>query len=402
MKLYLQFGYGMMEHVKHMFKQWGEGTVILSPRDMDENQISKLSSTLKTLNGRTLFDAQLYMPRSDHHGLLKHEYYQEFGGDNYTTSLLADIYRMKELFQELKRLNDLAATDGYIIPGIYCDEPDDVWAMSQASFLDASKKIFTDKRRLATLCVSSSLLCGKAEKIEQLIGMARKWEVDGFYVVPEGEYLEQNPIWFTNLLSLVAGLKLLEKEVIVGYANHQMLALACTGVDAIATGSWLNVRHFSLERFEEPSSTGGRKLPWYYCPCSQSEYKLATLEAFKRFRTELFINLKTDDSMNSGYIEPYFESGIEFKEQAAFRHYFQCMHKQSEIVSKSTYTDTFNIVYSLQDNAEKIIDSLRIQGLRQRERSYEGVGEACLAALKIFNQEKGLLMNRYWSDLTRF
>lgn len=49
--------------------------------------------------------------------------------------------------------------------------------------------------------------------------------------------MEQNPIWFTNLLSLVAGLKLLEKEVIVGYANHQMLALACTGVDAIATGA---------------------------------------------------------------------------------------------------------------------------------------------------------------------
>lgn len=107
--------------------------------------------------------------------------------------------------------------------------------------------------------------------------------------------------------------------------------------------------------------------------------------------TELFINLKTDDSMNSGYIEPYFESGIEFKkEQAAFRHYFQCMHKQSEIVSKkSTYTDTFNIVYSLQDNAEKIIDSLRIQGSKATENHGVSVDEACCSNSKNFQSRKG-------------
>lgn len=399
MKLYLQFGYGMMAHVKHMFKQWGGGTVILSPRDMDEDQMSRLADDLKLINGHTLFDAQLYIPRSDHHGLLKHEYYQEFGGDNYHTSFLADIHRMKDLFQELKRLNDLAKTDRYIIPGIFCDEPDDVWAMSQESFLQASEEVFVDKKTLATLCISSSLLCGKSEKIEQLIGMASKWNVNGFYVVPEGEYLEKNPTWFANLLSLVAGLKLLEKEVIVGYSNHQMLALACAGVDAIATGSWLNVRHFSLERFEEPTSTGGRKLPWYYCPCSQSEYKLATLDAFRRLRESFFDNLKTDSSMNSNYIDTYFDSSIEFKEQAAFRHYFQCLHKQSEIISKETYKDTFTVVYSLQENAENTIDAFRTQGLRQRERSYESVGESCMSALDIFNQEKGILMNRYWSKM---
>jgi len=403
MKLYLQFGYGMMAHVKHMFKQWGGGTVILSPRDMDEDQISRLSNDLKSINGQTLLDPQLYKPKSsDHHGLLKHDYFQEFCGDNYCTNILADGYKMEELFESLKHLNNLAKSDSYIVPGIYCDEPIDIWNMSQKAFLQTAEKVFLDKRKLATLCISSNLLSGKPEKIEQLIGLATKWDVDGFYVVPEGNYLEKNPIWFANLLSLVAGLKLLEKEVIVGYANHQMLALACTGVDAIATGSWLNVRHFSLERFEEPASTGGRKVPWYYCPCSQSEYKLATLDAFKRLRKvdgESIDNLKTDSSMNSHYIDPYFENDIEFKEQAVFRHYFQCLYKQSEILSRETYSDTFSVVYSLQENAEETIDVFHSQKLRQKERSYENIGEACMSALNIFHQEKGTLMKRYWPKI---
>lgn len=104
--------------------------------------------------------------------------------------------------------------------------------------------------------------------------------------------------------------------------------------------------------------------------------------------------------MNSGYIEPYFESGIEFKEQ---RRYFViifsvCISKVKLLAKVHT---PIHLILSIvfRDNAEKIIDSLRIQGLRQRERSYEGVGEACLAsALSI--KKKGLLMNRYWSDLT--
>lgn len=402
MKLYLQFGYGMMAHVKHMFKQWGGGTVILSMRDMEEDQISSLATDLKAINGKTLLDTQLYKPRSNHHGLQKHDYFQDFCGDNYTTSLLSDDEKMKELFMSLKRLNDLAQSEQYIVPGLYCEAPIDIWNMAQTSFLRASKKIFVDKKRLATLCISSSLLCGKTENIEHIIGLASKWDVDGFYVVPEGEYLEKNSIWFANLLSLVAGLKLLEKEVIVGYSNHQMLALACTKVDAIATGTWMNVRHFSLKRFEEPLSTGGKRVPWYYCPCSQSEYKLATLDAFKRLsegRGETIEDLKTDMSMNSHYIDLYFDSDIEFKEQAAFRHYFQCMHKQSQIVSKESYDDTYKTLYNLQNNAEKTIDALYMKNLRQSERSYRGIGEVCVAALEIFNQEKGTLMQRLWTKL---
>lgn len=400
MKLYLQFGYGMMTHVKNMFKKWSEGTVILSPRDMSEDQMSKLAQNITEYNGKTLLDPQLYVPRSDHHGLLKHDYYQEFGGDNFSTNLIADINSMDDLYTELKRLNDLAQTDKYIIPGLLCESPDEAWLMLQKSFLKASNNFFKDKDKLATLCISSKILNSTSpEKIEKLITYASKWDISGFYVLPEGDYLVNNSIWFTNLLTLVSGLKLLNKEVIVGYSNHQMLALACTKIDAIATGNWLNVRHFNLKRFEEPNSTGGRKVAWYYCPCTQSEYRYATLEAVKRLKTIDMNLLKTDISMNSNYMDSYFNNGIEFKEPDTFKHYFQCLYKQCEIVSKSTYEETFDTIVSLQINSEDMIENFSKHSLRERDRSYATVGEATNLALQIFNKEKGPLMRRKWSNI---
>ncbi len=44
MELYLQFGYGMMQHCRHLISNWGGGTVVLSPRDMNDRQLRTLSS----------------------------------------------------------------------------------------------------------------------------------------------------------------------------------------------------------------------------------------------------------------------------------------------------------------------------------------------------------------------
>ena len=53
-------------------------------------------------------------------------------------------------------------------------------------------------------------------------------------------------------MSLVAGIKRLGKEVVVGYANHQMLPLALAKCDAIAARNFLNVHWFQPEQFERP------------------------------------------------------------------------------------------------------------------------------------------------------
>ena len=56
MKFFLQFGYGMLAHSKHLISKWGEGTVILSPRDMTLEQIKALPKDIAKYGGKALFD----------------------------------------------------------------------------------------------------------------------------------------------------------------------------------------------------------------------------------------------------------------------------------------------------------------------------------------------------------
>jgi serine/threonine protein kinase len=43
MELYLQFGYGMMEHCRFLVSEWQGGTVVLSPRDLTDEQLGRLA-----------------------------------------------------------------------------------------------------------------------------------------------------------------------------------------------------------------------------------------------------------------------------------------------------------------------------------------------------------------------
>ena len=89
MELNLQFGYGMMDHSRHLIQTWGGGTVILSPRDLDGPQLQRLADDIRGLqNGRVLLDPQFYLPRTDHHRLTAHGYWPDayetnafFGGN---------------------------------------------------------------------------------------------------------------------------------------------------------------------------------------------------------------------------------------------------------------------------------------------------------------------------------
>jgi hypothetical protein len=84
MELYLQFGYGMMEHCRVLVERWGGGTVILSPRDLEDDQLSRMSTAIRALpGGSVLLDPQFYLPHADHERLCGHEYWP----DDYETGV---------------------------------------------------------------------------------------------------------------------------------------------------------------------------------------------------------------------------------------------------------------------------------------------------------------------------
>jgi len=101
MELYLQFGYGMMEHCRHLIERWNGGTVILSPRDLTGEQIERLGSEIVDLGGSILVDPQFYDPRADHHRLVEHEYWP----DEFDTSILSGGSALVDLLGRLLALN---------------------------------------------------------------------------------------------------------------------------------------------------------------------------------------------------------------------------------------------------------------------------------------------------------
>lgn len=282
MELYLQFGWGMMALTEELLRNWGGGTVILSPRDLEPRQILNFSRKVSSLGGEILLDPQCYARDADHHRLLRHEYFQIFSS-NSSSNLLTG----SGAGQLLSVISDLATTVGirrHILPGLLATAVDDLWFALQERFIEEAPKYFADGNLFATIALSSEVMLDEAQ-VESIIDRASNWPVSGFYVVAKGPtaYLVDNPVWMANLLILASGLKLLGKEVLVGYCSHQSLCLAVANVDAIASGTYLNVRNYSTDKFYMPGPEEFRqRTTWYYCAQALSEYTLPFMDMAKK------------------------------------------------------------------------------------------------------------------------
>lgn len=395
MDLYLQMGHGMMGIAKDLITSWGSGTVILSPRDLTEQQTVKFAEEIIKKNGNTLFDPQYYNPHADHKKL--NEWRHWF--NQYDTSLLSENEYISNLFAEIKNINDCVKTSAYIIPGILCNVIDKHWLTPQQIFLDQANIYFTDKEKYATLALEESLITDE-EDIEKLIQVVSSWDVDGFYIVPQGEYLTDEENWLANLTLLVAGLKLQNKKVIVGYANHQMLLLSCANIDAIASGTFLNIRHFSKNKFDEnEEDSQSRRTTWYYCPQAMSEYRKRTLDtAFNR--RDGSIDLLKPYGRITDYTNILFQgitpSSTEFKDTLSFKHYLDTLKKQCLISKKDTFENTINFQEELADNAYKFIRQLKDLGIRENGRSFLKIYDSYKQTLLIIKKQRGPLLKRNW------
>jgi len=393
MDLYLQFGHGMMGYCKELITKWGEGTVILSPRDLTEDQTIKFSKELSSINGNTLFDPQYYNPRADHEKLTQWSHWF----NDFDTALLSDTKYIEGRLNAIKNINDYCNTSAYIIPSQICEVVDRFWIESQNLFIDKASQIFFDKERYSTLALSFDVLTDE-KSIEKIIDISEEWDVDGYYIVPEGQYLEDDSYWLINLAQLVAGLKLKNKKVIIGYSNHQMLSLACANADAIASGSFLNVRSFNAGKFDKPDPNAiSRRSTWYYCPQAMSEYGLRALD--RAFDNKVIDKLKPYGKTNE-YVDILFSgarpTSIKFGDRLAFKHYLNTLKQQCLLAKKDTFENTIEHHQKLSDYAYDFIRRLEVDGVRERNRSFKDLVDLYQDVLFKLNKERGGLLKRQW------
>lgn len=398
MEIYLQFGHGMMAHAQELLSAWKSGGIILSPRDLTREQLVRTSESTAKLGCETLLDPQCYMRNADHPRLIAHEYFQvlkstptgAFQGGAVTASFLG----------KLAELSRACGVKRAILPGLLANPVSEDWFLFQKNIISEAPNHFGATPILGTIALSHEALLDEVQ-VESVVERASSWNVSGFYVVGEipNAYLVDNPVWLSNFLILVSGLKLTGKPVIVGYCNHQMLCLAAAKADVIASGTWLNVRAFQPDKFYAPDEEEvSRRATWYYCPQALSEFKLTFLDMAQR--AGVLSEMKPDTLMSSVYAEPLFRgatpSTVNWGEQNAFRHYLSCLRGQIKNATQSSYDATFDKQLSDLDSAEKFLKKLRTAGVLGGDRDFREIFDVNRAALAAYNNARRERMRRAW------
>lgn len=402
MELYLQFGYGMKQLSIDLAEKWGKATVILSPRDIKENSLWKWCREFTAHNINILFDPQCYYPKQNHKNLSMYGYHNLV---NYTNIGKKDnVSKEEQLLIKIKEYNDIANTIEYIVPSIMQSEIDNDWFIKNKLLVDKSKEILVGKARIMTIALPSNALLGSNEITEKILENTEHWDIDGYYVVvyhPENKYLVDDEItWMTNLMDLCAGLKLQRKKVILGYANHQFLSFAPTKIDAIASGTWLNVRKFD-NKFKDEESEPKQRNIWYYYPQALSEYKISFLDL--AFNNGILNRMKPDSNLNDEYADVLFNGALptstSYSERDSHRHYLNSLKHQIDILNKASFNESIIAQENLLETAQRNLEFIRKFGILGQDRDFKNCIDINLAALQVLKNNRGFILEREWNNI---
>ena len=400
MELYLQFGYGMMEHCRSLISLWNGGTAILSPRDLNSEQLVRLAGTLNRLpNGRVLLDPQFYLPHSDHERLCSHQYWPK----DYQTNAFWQGHALTNLISNLVQLNRELGCQEFILPGLHAATIDDDWLEAQRAVLEEATAS-CDFPIISTIALSADATRSQ-DQIALLLERSQEWNPRGYFIVcehPNGNYLVDDPNWLANLLDLAAGFKLRGAKVILGYCNHQMLIAATAKSDAIASGTWMNVRSFPPDKFRVAYDDEiKQRTTWYYCPQALSEYKIPFLDIANRLG--VLAQMAPPHAIDGGFAESLFTGNqpttIAWSEQLAFRHYLHCLRAQTEDAVKATFDETVAHHQTALGVSRGLLATLQAAGVRGQLRDFSDIVDVNEAALAVLQSTRGAMLRRRWSSL---
>jgi len=191
-ELYLQFGYGMMDHTVSLLRAWGGGGVILSPRDLEQGQLIRVAGQARELGAEPLLDPQCYVRDADHARLTQHRYWQTYRASS--TSNLLTGSGARDVIARLGELDRALGITRHILPGLLAQPVSNDWFRVQERFVEAGIQEFGREPLISTIALSDEAVRDEAQ-VEAVIERAADWPVAGLYLVGEapGGYLVEDP-----------------------------------------------------------------------------------------------------------------------------------------------------------------------------------------------------------------
>lgn len=402
MDFYLQFGHGMMDMTRTFLREWGEGGVILSPRDLDPEQVARFSSQVLELGGSLLFDPQFYLPSSDHERLTSHQYWPE----DYESTGFWSGRELRQLLEKVESANLAYGCEDIILPGLFAKQADEDWlARHEDVARQATSHLSTDSQHLLLTVALSSDAVRNVDQVHSILELFEGIDIGGIYLVcehPSQQYLVEDAMWLANVLELTAGLRLQGKRVIHGYCNQQSLIVACAAATGIASGTWLNVRSFDAEKFQVSEEDNfRRRAKWYYCPQALSEYKVPMLDIAAQQGS--LDDMEPPDELANDYSAPLFEgyqpSLSNYSEADSFRHFISCVRLQAANATADSFEGTVSAFLSQLTTAESLLEQLHESSIVGTPRDFYSCIDECRAAIALLRSNRGAMLRRRWATL---
>jgi len=398
MELFIQMGHNTQKIAIEHLEYFGNGTVILSPMNISPNKIGDYSVKAHKKGGKVLVDPQLYYPRKFQRKLSEYAYWPQED----ITALEAGQF--DKVVQELSLLNKETESDAFLLPSNTTKRVDEIWNKVQKMIIESAKKYMPDVDQVHTIALSSDVVNDEIQ-MEKVISFVEEWDVKGVYIVcehPEKYYLVDRPLWVSNIMSLVAGIKRQKKKVIVGYASHQLLCMALTKCDAIASGNFLNLRWFKPEHFETiDEAQPSRRAVWYYCPQALSEYKIPFLDIASRM--DLLNRMEPPEIMRNSYSDMLFRGSLPsstgFGEKESCRHYLYCLRKQCQSSVRETYIETRDAYLAMLGTAEQLLSGLGEKGIKGQDRDFTEICDVNRAAISAFDMAYQFPLSQEWDRI---
>lgn len=264
MSAYHQMGHNT-KNLLHVDELGRFSGAILSPvNEPEQNIIAQITSVEEREGFETIFDPQLYVPRSER-GVLREWNY--FPRDVDTSDISSEAWwsEVIELLGETcVRIAPNAVCSPAFTPMVYHN--DYYTMMVRLCGLLGQSLRGTDILPIQTVIAGLSDLSVPSRALE-IASIISRTTAESVYLVlvgltePRREL--NNPEEIKGAMRLISSLEDNGLRVIVGFCSSDVILWKAAGASVCATGKYFNLRRYTNSRFAEPTE-GGQQLPYWF------------------------------------------------------------------------------------------------------------------------------------------
>jgi len=240
---------------------------VFSPINSTEEEVKEQAETTSESRPgfETILDPQLYVPATERGNLKDWAYYPK---DVDTADLTSPAWWTdlnEKLAGTVKALGINALCSPVVIPKVFDDK---YYNRTVQVGSELANHFETEATQvLQTALVSLPELADVNRSLE-IASMISATKAERIYLVlvgatePRRELNQTDEI--VGAMKLVDALESSGTRVLVGFCSSDVLLWKAAGASACASGKFFNLRRFTRQRFEEPKSSGGQQLPYWF------------------------------------------------------------------------------------------------------------------------------------------